>query len=590
MSEQKKKEERFDFLKEEGRWDCFVNSVSGLIKAVGLIIAKDKNENPNEGARYYFRGEEKFFGEEMDPKTRLESHIDRKDKNWLQYERDFFHEAYRKNPNSFVNDVTMVDKLTRMQHYRLPTRFADLSCSALLATYFACEDYKTKASNMLEDGNLRVFKVHPRKMKRFNSNIITAIAHLPLIDNEEFRLDDISDDDKRVVASGLDRLAYEIRRENPSFSVAEVGVRMRLREDIQQVWAFEPILNNNRIRYQEGIFLAFGCRDKKQSLDATFSAADYNEQTKPTSGIMEVGRVTIDAESKDEILTELRSFGVLDEMVYPDLSDCCKAIAERRAPSKDASKDVRVRLRQIAEELQELTGCGYAVLELDAGKFAVRAVADESKDSNVAGDEAKKNPDAASSAMSTEKEQESAFLSSKSKPERNEMFWVGFAQYCADHELKAWWDDAHRNKDSYRSAGVIAQIKPKASSIDYSLHFLFKGVSTVGLVIYVNGNRARNQLKESREKIEKYLPESLKINSEWERANHEDSEFGYKRVVFTTDVNVTTPIKEVYKNMVDWMCRLVKGLKEAGYLEESDIPKDLCERVKNISDAINIKG
>ena len=102
-----------------------------------------------------------------------------------------------------------------------------------------------------------------------------------------------------------------------------------LRKEIQQVWAFKAPYNNDRIRNQSGAFLAFGCRDGKAKLNASFSEADYEKRNAPSYGIKQVGYVQIHHEAKKEILQQLRLMGMEAEVVYPDLSDACKAIMNR---------------------------------------------------------------------------------------------------------------------------------------------------------------------------------------------------------------------------------------------------------------------
>ena len=101
------------------------------------------------------------------------------------------------------------------------------------------------------------------------------------------------------------------------------------RGEIQKVWAFKPLMNNPRIRNQGGLFLAFGCRDRKEPLRPTFSLADYDNPTAPSFGIAQAGFVRIAAKAKADILEQLRMFGMTEEGVYPELSDVCKTLDKR---------------------------------------------------------------------------------------------------------------------------------------------------------------------------------------------------------------------------------------------------------------------
>lgn len=299
---------------------CLEETVGALLR----IIEQDRRESPEEGAEYFFRGEacnHKHPGSpELD--TAFEPVLNRAEGYW-KHERELYEEAMRLNVASFTEDRTMAERVARMQHYRLPTRFADLSENALLAVCFAaggCADKPGKHDD--QDGFVRVIKVDSDKMKSFTSDIIIAISHLPLVDWQNINLG---------TKNGLGYLTYEVKRERPGFYEEDQypDIGQWLKDELQQVWAFKPIVNNARLRNQGGVFLAFGCRDKKEPLHPSFSPADYGNKDSPSRGIAQVGFVRIAAESKKQILNELRWFGMPEERVYPELADVCKVLEKR---------------------------------------------------------------------------------------------------------------------------------------------------------------------------------------------------------------------------------------------------------------------
>lgn len=290
--------------------------VDEIARAVRDILDNDRGRG-NAIVEYFFRGEPENYKSKgsrcLD--TSFPCKLDREDK-WVANERKLYEDALRYNVTSFEEDKTMVERVARMQHYQLPTRFADMSDNALLAAHFACDssgfDCKNKDND--QDGFIRIIKVHPEKMKSFTSDIIASIAHLPLVDA------------KNVVPSknDLGYLRYEVKNERAGFYDEKV-----LCSEIQQVWAFRPILNTQRIRNQGGAFLAFGCGDNKAALNPSFSLDDYDDRDKPSWGIAQIGYVCIPAECKKTIRTELAHFGIRPEVVYPDLSNVCSALQQR---------------------------------------------------------------------------------------------------------------------------------------------------------------------------------------------------------------------------------------------------------------------
>ena len=308
-------------------------TLEDVVGEVRRNIDEENARHPEVGAEFFFRGEKKNYDSDNDGDslgTSFQSYLDRE--GLQEYERQLYEEALRLNVASFEEDRTMVERVTRMQHYGLPTRFADMSTNALLSAYFACGGGERDAAKRDNgcDGIIRMMKVAHHKMKTFTSDIIIAIAHLPLVDADNIGLGQSPD---------LGYLEYEILRERPGFSLDSYGKRgCPLSEEIQQVWAFKPMMNSRRIRKQGGLFLAFGCGDGKKPLKPTFSSADYDNESAPSYGIKQVGYVRIAAESKKHIREQLRLFGMPGEFVYPELSNVCDELFNRFKQIKKENK------------------------------------------------------------------------------------------------------------------------------------------------------------------------------------------------------------------------------------------------------------
>ncbi len=117
------------------------HSLDQVVAEILRIVDEDKaaSRRADDGAEYFFRGEQRNYKHPGSPvlDTAFDSCIDRFPAHW-KHERELYEEAMRLNVASFMEDHTMCERLARMQHYRLPTRFADLSINALLSTIFAC--------------------------------------------------------------------------------------------------------------------------------------------------------------------------------------------------------------------------------------------------------------------------------------------------------------------------------------------------------------------------------------------------------------------------------------------------------------------
>ena len=306
-------------------------NVEDIVSEVRRIIETEKVDHPEKGAEFFFRGEKKNYVTEDNSEVGTHfccSLYQPNTPNAWKYERKLYEEALRQNVIDFYQDRTMTERLARMQHYQLPTRFNDLSDNALQAAYFAtgAGSFRNDGGEDL-DGWIRIVKIAKHKMKSFTSDIIIAISHLPLVDPEKVRLfDDYDRTDEE--GRGLNVLRYEIMKERPAFGFeSERPVAApKLRHDIQQVWAFKPMLNSPRIKKQGGIFLAVGCADGKRPIHPTYSEGDYENPDAASYGIKQIGAVRLAADAKKEILEELRLFGVRSENTYPELSDVCQKI------------------------------------------------------------------------------------------------------------------------------------------------------------------------------------------------------------------------------------------------------------------------
>ena len=300
-------------------------TLEDVVGEILRLVNDEKSAHPEPDAEFFFRGDSKNYKSDYDGDmlgTAFQSYLDRE--RLQEYERQLFEDAMRLNVASFEEDRTMVERVARMQHYGLPTRFADMSTNALLSTHFACGGGERDADKRDNgrDGFIRVMKVAGHKMKSFGSDTIQAIAHLPLVDAWKVNPSQ---------AKGLGYLTYAIRNNRPGFYDEDMKPKIgeQLRHDIQQVWAFKPMMNSRRIRKQGGLFLAFGCGDNKEPLEPTFSPKDYENESAPSYGIKQIGYVQIDADAKKQIRAQLRFFGIEGELVYPELSNVCEELKVR---------------------------------------------------------------------------------------------------------------------------------------------------------------------------------------------------------------------------------------------------------------------
>ena len=272
--------------------------------------------------KYYFRGLNKNFedpGSCCPPCTRPVPSLNRDD-NYIKNEHIIFNESIRLYPQDFPSGETTFERLTRMEHFEIPTRLLDVTsrlATALGMTVFpGANDKDDDILDMC--GVVRVFRVKESRIKYSTSDTVVALSNLARIAPDHVTIDN------------LRYLAYECQNERAGFYWEEGSdVSNMLKRDIKKVWCVRPVNNNVRIQAQRGEFFIFGCGDKKKPLNVTFSEADYGNPHAPSEGIAEIGILTVTPELKHELKEMAEILDVTEDRLYPDFGRFHKVIKKR---------------------------------------------------------------------------------------------------------------------------------------------------------------------------------------------------------------------------------------------------------------------
>lgn len=271
-----------------------VESFERALEVIELIT----NEYPNR--RLLFRGH-------ADNDWALCPSLFRQDPDISAYEHEMTRELISAFATQFSDDLSMFDKLVRMQHFGLPTRLLDVTRNPLVALYFACDpDYDDS-----RDGSLVFFVGDSGRHKFFDSDVVSCMANLANLKLDEKK--SIEDSPATTInelkaLNAINRLAQFIRVEKPYFI-----------DRIQKVDLFRPVsvtpkMLNARLNAQFGEFVLYGLdAEKGPNFKRSSFATKYD----------------IDADAKSGIRGRLENLGITGATLFPEIDKAAKQIKQK---------------------------------------------------------------------------------------------------------------------------------------------------------------------------------------------------------------------------------------------------------------------
>lgn len=203
----------------------------------------------------------------------------------INKEDQIYHEAIRRKPLEFTENMTTFDHLVKMQHYELPTRLLDTTTNPLVALYFACQEFKNEEGKEV-DGEVLIYSMENKWVQYYDSDSVCILANLA----------------KQSEYFDYSSLIEDVKKDRPSFDSYRECIRPS-DYPIHKVLCVLPKLNNERIFNQNGAFFIFGMGEKKNE-PAIIPKLPYI--------------INIKAKAKKNILQELNFLGINEAFLFPE--------------------------------------------------------------------------------------------------------------------------------------------------------------------------------------------------------------------------------------------------------------------------------
>lgn len=240
--------------------------------------------------------------------------------NFLKHERDLIALAKYKKPDVFTNTMLPLETLALLQHYGVPTRLLDVTESALVALYFACQPTHN-ANN--KDGVVYVFCDKSKRVS--NHAILNAVADSAYILNfnnlHTVRLEDFFDAMlKQSYWKSTSAAQGDHKNSKPDYVDKHLrgplfvnAPAFTLRQQIQQG---RYILFPNKITYNT---------NNEKCFSDTLAPIDENDESV-------AGKIIISSQQKKAVLKELKTLGITEYSLFSDSIDIvCKGIKDQFA-------------------------------------------------------------------------------------------------------------------------------------------------------------------------------------------------------------------------------------------------------------------
>ena len=233
----------------------------------------------------------------------------------LSFESDLVSQAHQKFPNIFDSSDLPTTKLSKLQHFGIPTRMLDVTSSALVALYFACQ--KCSNPNISQDGEIIVFSQHSLPANNIYANIIADTYRLTV-----------------NASTTIENFYYRAMQQDYCIALLHSNWKQNIEESAKSfsrkisvpllVEAFE---SSSRQKNQQGKFLLFPNRIAS-NIGPIMIVDELVRMEKNDKTIIK--RFLSPHEIKETTLEKLSMLGITEEFLFADNVDTVLKCVKRR--------------------------------------------------------------------------------------------------------------------------------------------------------------------------------------------------------------------------------------------------------------------
>lgn len=310
-------------------------------------IATLKKESEGSNEKFFFRGQ---ANKNWDVRPSVFRD------NVLSIEHDLIIDACARVPFEFGEHTNSFEKLTKLQHYGLPTRLLDVTMNPLVALYFACQnsvdwenfknnnEFESEVESNLEllsskfgyvDGVIYYKRSYDYK---YNSKQVSIISELTEYEmNKGIELSELLLKFQLNINSVNDNSIYSKRKE--------------FIDIIQKNYFVTSTFNNDRLIRQSGAFLLPGCFSVVHSNESINDAVVYKTKGSLNKEF-ESTTVIIPYDYKERILEELDFYNINLGSLFPELEQQMTYLRTIKGKQNQLTVGVFEKISKIQKDLQ----------------------------------------------------------------------------------------------------------------------------------------------------------------------------------------------------------------------------------------------